>query len=129
MKKTGTITDTWEAITDFNNQLSIDILVKKQLQERSVVVSTSSNSQSTREETLTGDDYIIKAATPSSSQSIGEEKVAGDNAQPLFEYDEGYEFDNFFKAQDGFMVLWQYSRKRKMFVRSGFMAATSRQIL
>ena len=54
---------------------------------------------------MIGDNSIIEAATPSTSQAIGEETVAGDDAQPPIEYDEGCEFDRFFKAQAGFMVL------------------------
>ena len=96
MKKTGTMTDTWEAITDFNHQLSISLRVKKRIQDRAAVVSTSSTSQATGEETVTGDNSIIGSSTPSTSQAIGEETVAGDDAQPPIEYDKGYEFDSFF---------------------------------
>ena len=96
MKNMGTMTDTREAITDFNNQLSISIQVKKRIQERSAFVSTSYTSQETGEETVTGDASTIEAATPSSNQAIGEKTVAGDYAQPPIEYDEGYEFSGFF---------------------------------
>ena len=71
MKKKGTMTNTREAITDFNHQLSIFIWVKTRIQERSAVVSTNSTSKATGEETVTGDDSIIEAATPSTSQVIG----------------------------------------------------------
>ena len=47
MKNTGIITDTWEEITNFNNQLSISIRVKKRIQERSAAVYTSSTIQET----------------------------------------------------------------------------------
>ena len=47
----------------------------------------------------------LKLPPHSTSQAIGEETVAGDDAQPPIEYDEGCEFDRFFKAQAGFMVL------------------------
>ena len=68
MKNTGTMTDTREAITDFNNQLSIVIWVKKLIQERPTIVSTIYTSQATGEEGVTGDDSIMEAATPSTSQ-------------------------------------------------------------
>ena len=84
------MTDTQEAITDFNHWFSIAIRVKKRIQESSAIVSTSSTSQATGEETVVGDDSIIETATPSSSQVIGEETVASDDAQPSIGYDEGY---------------------------------------
>ena len=62
----------------------------------SAVVSTSSTSQATREETVNGDNSTTEADTPFTSQVIGEVTVAGDDDQPPFEYDEGYEFDRFF---------------------------------
>ena len=99
------MTDTQEAITDFNHELSIVIRVKKLIQESPAVVSTSSTSQSTGEETVTSDDPIIEADTHSTSQAKGEETVVDGDAQPPIEYDEGYEFDHFFKTQAGFMVL------------------------
>ena len=71
MKKTGTMTYNREEITDFNHQFSIAIRVKKRIQERSAVVSTNSTSKAKGEETVTGDDSIIEAATPSTSQVIG----------------------------------------------------------
>ena len=85
MKNTGTMTDTREAITDINHQLSITIWVKKRIQERSAVVSTIFTSQETVEETVTGDNSIIEATTPSTSQEIGEDTLACDDAQPPIE--------------------------------------------
>ena len=82
MKVTGNMTDTQEAITDFNHQFLIAIWVKKQIQERSTVVSTSSSIQATGEDTVTGDNSTIEYATLSNSQAIVEETVAGDDAQP-----------------------------------------------
>ena len=102
MKKTGNMIDTREEITDFNNQLSISIWVKRRIQERYAVVSTSSTSQATGEETVTGDGEIIEAATPSTSQAIEEETMGSDDAQPPIEYDKGYEFNRFFQGADWF---------------------------
>ena len=85
--------------------MSIYIRVKKRIQESSTVVYKSSTSQATEEETVTGDDSTIEAATPFNNQEIGKETVAGDDAQPPIEYDEDYEFDSFFQGAGWFYVV------------------------
>ena len=103
MKNMGTMKDTPEAITDFNHQFSISILVKKRVQENFAVVSTGFTSQAIGEETETIKYSIIEATAPSTRQAIGEDTVAGDNTQPPFEHEEGYEFNRFFKG-----AVWFY---------------------
>ena len=51
---------------------------------------------------MTGDDYIVEAATPFTSKFIVEEAVASDYAQLPIEYDEVYEFDHFFQGAGWF---------------------------
>ena len=53
---------------------------------------------------VNNDNYKIEAESHSTSQVIGEKTVAGYDAEPSTEYDEGYEFNRFFKAHAGFMV-------------------------
>ena len=97
MKKTGTMSETQEAIADFNHQLSIDIRVKKRIQELSAVV-TSRTSQPTREEPMTADNSINEASAPLPKQAIGEETITVDDAQPPIEYYKDCEFDRFFQG-------------------------------